>query len=236
VDTNRHAFRVGSQMIIGIGAILLGLIFLFDNLDMIDGRMYIRFWPVILIAAGTIRLVQPRSGGGGRIFNAGLVAVGALILLNNLHITDIGFREIWPLILVAIGTSMILGHAGRSRTTGGDGAPVDANSIVNGFAVLGGFQRSNNSPDFRGGELSAVMGGCEIDLRRAAIAGDEAVLHTFAFWGGIKIKVPDTWSVSVRGFPFLGGFDDKTVQPADPAAKRLVIRGTAVMGGVEIVN
>jgi predicted membrane protein len=235
VDT-KHAFRVSSQMVIGIGAILLGLIFLFDNMDMIDGRLYIRFWPVILIAAGAFRFARPRHEGGGRIFSAGLIVVGAVILLNNLHVTDIGLRELWPLILVAVGASMVFGHAARSRTAGGDGTQADANSVVNGFAVLGGFQRSNNSPDFRGGELNAVMGGCEIDLRRAAIAGNEAVITTFAFWGGIKIKVPDTWSVNLQGFPFLGGFEDKTVQPADPTAKRLVIRGTAVMGGVEIVN
>ena len=82
----------------------------------------------------------------------------------------------------------------------------------------------------------AIMGGCEIDLRQAAIAADEASIDTFAMWGGIKIKVPQTWNVILQGFPFLGGFDDKTVKPSDPSAKRLVIRGTAIMGGVEITN
>jgi hypothetical protein len=44
---NKSMFRVSSQMILGVAAILLGLIFLFDNMDLIDGRMYIRFWPVV---------------------------------------------------------------------------------------------------------------------------------------------------------------------------------------------
>jgi hypothetical protein len=45
-----------------------------------------------------------------------------------------------------------------------------------------------------------------------------------------------TWSISLQGFPFLGGFDDKTAQPKDPAAKRLIVKGSAVMGGVEVTN
>jgi predicted membrane protein len=233
---NKPSFRLSSQAIVGVAAILLGLIFLFDNMDMIDGRAYVRFWPVVLIAVGALRFVQPRHGGGGRLFSVALIAAGIIILLNNLHVTDISFRELWPLVLVLVGASMVFGHTALSRAAAGDGSPADANSVVNGFAVLGGFQRSNNSQDFRGGELTAVMGGCEIDLRRAAIAGNEAVITTFALWGGIKIKVPENWSVNIQGFPFLGGFDDRSVQPADPAAKRLVIRGSAVMGGVEIVN
>jgi predicted membrane protein len=232
----RPPFRVSSQVIVGIAAILLGLIFLFDNMDLIDGRMYIRFWPVILVAAGVLRLAQPRQGGGGRVFSIALVVIGCVLLLNNLHFTDLGFRELWPLILVLIGGSMIYGSTSRARSVAGDGTPGDPASVVNGFAVLGGFQRSNNSRDFRGGELSAVMGGCEVDLRQAVIQEEEAVINTFALWGGIKIKVPHTWSVSVQGFPLLGGFEDKTVQPGDPAAKRLVIKGTAVMGGVEVIN
>jgi predicted membrane protein len=80
------------------------------------------------------------------------------------------------------------------------------------------------------------MGGCEIDLRQASIQGEEAVISTFAMWGGIKIKVPPTWNVIVQGIPFLGGFDDKSAKPADHSAKRLIVKGTAIMGGVEVTN
>lgn len=234
MDTNR-SFRPNGQVIFGIAAIAFGILFLLDNMDVIDARLYTRYWPVFLIVWGVIRLLDPRSGGG-RFFGAALIIVGALLLFRTFGLTELGFHDIWPILLVLIGGSLIWGNRSRVQAMPGDSSPGDANSAVNGFAVLGGFQRANSSQDFRGGELSAIMGGCEVDLRQATIKGDDAVINTFAFWGGIKIKVPTTWSVNLQGVPFLGGFDDKSVQPIDVGAKKLIVRGTAIMGGVEITN
>ena len=68
------------------------------------------------------------------------------------------------------------------------------------MAILGGVNRGNNSRDFRGGDLTAIIGGCEIDLRQAAING-EAAIDMFAMWGGIEMKVPEDWAVASRVTP-----------------------------------
>ena len=101
-------------------------------------------------------------------------------------------------------------------------------------AVLGGFERRVHTQDFRGGEVTAVMGGCSLDMRGASMTG-EAVLHVFAFWGGVTLKVPPDWTVVLQGTPIMGGFEEKTVAPPD-SSKRLVVRGYAIMGGVEVRN
>jgi hypothetical protein len=111
---------------------------------------------------------------------------------------------------------------------------------LNEFAFLGGGERIIRTPDFRGGEVTAIMGGFEIDLRGAGIVGDEAVLEVFTLWGGVEIRVPEDWIVQIQATPILGGISETVTGPAVPAApssgprKRLVIRGTAIMGGVEV--
>jgi hypothetical protein len=67
------------------------------------------------------------------------------------------------------------------------------------------------------------------------MAGDEAVLDVFVFWGGIEVKVPEDWEVVSRGLAILAGFVDNTRHPPS-AQKRLVVTGMAIMGGVEVKN
>jgi hypothetical protein len=119
-----------------------------------------------------------------------------------------------------------------------DSGPVrvsDTHSTMTAVAILGGVSRGNNSRMFRGADLIAIMGGCEIDLRKAAING-EAVIDVFAMWGGIEIRVPEDWTVASQVFPLMGGVEDKTRPPQGATAHRLVLRGFAIMGGVEIKN
>lgn len=232
---SKWRFSLSGQAIIGGAAVLVGIVLLLDNLDVLDARLYLRFWPLILVAIGAVRIAN--SGHrGGRFVGIVLVLIGGVLLVRELGFTYIGFHELWPLVLVVLGLSMLMGGSARGRLRGDAGASSNSRSYVNAFAVLGGVQQSNNSQDFSGGEVSSIMGGCEIDLRGAAIAGEEAVITTFAMWGGIKIKVPVSWNVVVQGIPFLGGFDDKSAKPSDPGVKRLVVRGTAIMGGVEVTN
>ena len=234
MERNRR-FSLSGQAVMGGAAVLIGIFLLLDNLDVLHARLYLRFWPLILVAIGAVRIAN--SGHrGGRFVGLVLILVGGVLLIRELGFTYIGFQELWPLILVVLGLSMLMGGSIRGKIQGDAGASLNSQLFVNAFAVLGGVQQSNNSQDFRGGESSAIMGGCEIDLRQASIAGEEAVISTFAMWGGIKIKVPTAWNVIVQGVPFLGGFDDKSAKPSDPAAKRLVVRGTAIMGGVEVTN
>ena len=92
----------------------------------------------------------------------------------------------------------------------------------------------NASADFQGGQALAVMGGCEVDLRKAAIAQDSAVLDIFAFWGGVVVVVPEEWEVDNRVNAFLGGIEDKT--HGVHSKQRLVLTGTVIMGGAEVKN
>jgi class 3 adenylate cyclase len=81
----------------------------------------------------------------------------------------------------------------------------------------------------------AVMGGCDLDLRRAEIEGPEVEITAVAFWGGVQIIVPEGFDVELRGFSFMGGRSLRLRDvPIVPGSPRIVIRGFAVMGGVEV--
>ena len=95
-------------------------------------------------------------------------------------------------------------------------------------AVMSGVVRRSNTQTFRGADLTAIMGGCEIDLRQASIApGTEAIIDVFAFWGGIDIKVPEDWVVITRAVPLMGGIEDKTHSPGSVPAKTLILRASS---------
>ena len=105
--------------------------------------------------------------------------------------------------------------------------------------ILSHVERHITSKNFKSGTLSAILGGFEIDLSHADIEGEEAVIYADAIFGGGEIRIPDTWHVVIEGNALFGSFMDETRQrPPEAGApvKRLIIRGTAVFGGVSIEN
>lgn len=102
-------------------------------------------------------------------------------------------------------------------------------------AVFSGVDRHISTLDFRGAECTAVFGGCKIDLRDAQIAGREAVLNTYAVFGGVEIRVPEDWEVVDHGIAIFGGVSDERRRPARGAdAKTLVLDGAAIFGGISV--
>jgi hypothetical protein len=259
-------YRITPQLIVGVLIIFVGLIFTLDELGFAPAISYLRFWPMSLIAIGSLKLLQTREGGGafaGLIF----VLVGVWLQAEELNLIRISLRDVWPLALVLFGGYLVWqgltkrdmkpaatnplpfdpfpsGEGNASTPSWSDPSPsrpsvpaaaTDTNSRMNAMAILGGVSRGNNSKAFRGADLLAFMGGCEIDLRKAAING-EATIDLFVMWGGIEIRVPEDWTVVSQIVPLMGGVDDKTRPPQGATEHRLVLRGLAVMGGVEIKN
>lgn len=230
IDMPERTRSIAPQLVIGLLIIVLGLLFTLENLGFIDAHDYLRFWPAGLVAIGLVKLWQGCASGtlSGSIF----VFAGVWLLLESMGIVTISLWNLWPMLFVLVGGSMVWRGLYGRRT---DSNPIDSHSTVSAMAVLAGVNRRSNSTTFRGGDLTAVMGGCQIDLRQAAIEG-EAVIDVFAMWGGIELRVPENWSVSGRVTPILGGYEDKTHPTPGASNQRLLVRGFVIMGGVEIKN
>lgn len=101
-------------------------------------------------------------------------------------------------------------------------------------SIFGAIRKSIVSKTFKGGEITCVMGGAEINFMQADISG-RVVLDVTQVLGGTKLLIPSNWDVQPEMIAILGGIEDKrpinnTISPD----KVLVIRGTSVLGGIEI--
>jgi predicted membrane protein len=222
-----------AQVVFGLMIVVLGVLFTLDNLGVIHAGDYLRYWPAVFVMVGLLKIYHALRNGHGWFGGLVFVGVGTWMLLNGVLYFRVNLRELLPLTLVALGGYMVWrGFGGQRRERVSDG-----HSSFSAMAIMGGVARRSSSQAFQGADLTAVMGGCEIDLRQASIAaGTEAVIEIFAFWGGIDIKVPEDWTVVTQVMPLMGGVDDQTRAPQGAALKRLVIRGILVMGGVVVKN
>jgi predicted membrane protein len=229
---SQPGMRITPQLVLGIAIAVVGLLFTLDNLHVLRAREFLRYWPVVLVAIGIVNIMQARTGAGtigGTIW----IVAGAVLLGNRLGVLDIHVWSLWPLVLVVVG-GRIVWQAVVSNASAERG--LDDRSMVSAIAVMGGFDRRITSDQFRGGELTAFMGGGKLDLREAVPAGGRAVVNVFAMMGGFEIIVPETWNVSVEVTHVMGGVEDKTRGSSNPAAPRLVLRGFTMMGGMDIKN
>jgi predicted membrane protein len=214
----------------GLIIVAIGLVLLLDNLNILDSKYVFRLWPVLLIVFGLKRLNEARHSGAA-ISGVIWTSIGALLLMERFDVIHFSLWALWPLLLIAFGVQMLM----RS-TTGPPGA--EAEESVDSFtssAILGGLKRSNRSQAFRGGSVSVLMGGVELDLSKADMQAGEAVIRVSVMMGGVNIRIPETWSLDCKVTPLLGGVDDKTTPPS-ASSKRLVLQGSVLIGGIEIRN
>ncbi len=81
----------------------------------------------------------------------------------------------------------------------------------------------------------AVMGACDLDLRRAEIEGPEVTISALAFWGEVKITVPEGFDVELRGMSIMGGRKLRLKDmPRIPGSPVIVVRGYSVMGSIDV--
>jgi hypothetical protein len=227
---------VHPRLVIGLAILALGALLALESLNVFHLNIrWSEYWPVILIVLGLSRIFQPgrrKTGGFAMLF------IGGWFLARNLTGYDLD-RFFFPFLLLVVGGSLVLCsfNGRRGRFTGsGPGAGGGAASL-HPFALLGGARAASSSQEFLGGSATALLGSSIVDLRQAAIpAGQEAVLDAVAFWGGVVVLVPETWSVSLQGIPILGSFHDYTQPPPGGSTQHLIVRGMAIMGSVEVRN
>ena len=211
--------------------ILLGVLFLIDNLNILrldTGDLIGTWWPLAIVFLGVVQLLSGR--GTSPIGPLILIGIGAFLQLLTLD--WVGWGVIWPLIIIGVGLTVLF----QGRTRRWPSVTNSEEGSIEVSAIFGGAQRRVTSDDFHGGKLSAVFGGVELDLRDAHLATD-ATIEANVLFGGIEIKVPDEWNVDIQGSPLFGGTEDsrrhRTEQENGPTPT-LRVKTSIIFGGLEI--
>jgi hypothetical protein len=253
-------------LVIGLILAGIGAVLLLQNFGFLPNQDLWDFWPVILIVAGAAR-ASTAFTVTGRVWGGMIALGGVLFLAANLGYIHRNLWEFfWPVILIFAGGVMLIrglernhyldqwksgsGPAGSGPGGSGpvgsgpggvaSGAASDPRSMnmVHEFAIFGGGHRRIDSKEFEGGDAVALFGGIQLDLRMADTKLPEVNIDVTAAFGGVEIRVPETWAVSMRVTSVFGGYDDKTHVPPPGAAKppTLVVTGAVIFGGLAVKN
>jgi hypothetical protein len=226
-----------SKVLVALVVIAAGVLLLANNLVWQRDIHFGDLWPLLFVLAGVSLLGQARQAWQF-LDGAALIALGLLVLESRLHLLpNVRFRfwSLWPLALIYVGLRVLFWKPWTLATVRGD-VDKDRFGVV---AIFGGGEYRFDGQTMRGGEATAIFGGCKLDLRNAEIAGDSMTIQCKAVFGGIEMLVPPHWNVTVQGMPVLGGFDNKAaVRPAANGlpVKTLIVEGTVLLGGIEIKN
>jgi len=216
----------------GLALILLGALFLLDQMGRADfGDLISRWWPLILVAIGLWQLIssnfQELAGG---LF---MIALGAIFQLAKLEILGRNvWHYVWPALIIGLGLWVLLGAFRRSAAARSAGSREEELDV---FAIFAGLNRRIESQSFRGGKATALMGGIELDLTQARLAEPRVGLELTAIMGGIDVRVPRHIRVELHGNPVLGGIENKhSYAPGSETEQTLSLKATAILGGIEV--
>lgn len=214
-----------TRIFAGLGVVLLGGLLLLDSLN-ISGfdNVISTWWPLFVISAGVLVFLNDVRS---YLWALLIVGFGVIYQLKNLGIVDFNPWQIfWPAVIIVVGLSIIFRHSGsRAKLTKQESDDVSA--------ILGGIDHVNKADDYKGGKVTAVLGGVKIDLRKAVIK-NEATLDVFALMGGVELIVPENVVVKSKAAVIMGGIENKAQVAAGKNAPTLYITGDIIMAGVEV--
>ena len=228
----------GQNRTVGFGVlvIVIGFMILLHQLRMIPEQIdHIVFsWQMLLIVLGIYNLFFTQS----RVFGYILVSVGGFFIIPEIFTIPYNFtRNFWPIILIIVGLFIVFRNGFRKRE------PVNMNideadsQFIDEFNVFSGSEKKISMKNFKGGKITSIFGGSEIDLLDSELSSETNAIELFYLFGGSTIKVPNDWVVINKVTAILGGFADKrnVSTPKELAPeKTLILRGFVMFGGGEV--
>ncbi|GAB4296492.1 MAG: hypothetical protein Kow0098_19720 [Ignavibacteriaceae bacterium] len=226
-----------ARLIFGTLLIVLGGLFLLNTIDIIDFNFGKVFHPGFIIAMiGVLLLIKSNKKMAGIV----LLCVGLFLFLDEIF-PWLHYEKdlIWPLLLILLGAFILLRKRidGNKPQTGFGKQRIINEDMIDDVAVFGGGNKSIVSNNFKGGNITAVFGGSEIDLHQCKLSEGDNVIDVVAVFGGTTIIVPQDWNIVIDVFPLFGGFSNKILRQPNVVIdtdRKLIIKGVVIFGGGEV--
>jgi predicted membrane protein len=234
---HEHHFVSSNRAVIGVVLVIAGLFLVMKNTgifpDFIDNIVF--SWPMLLVVIGLVMTLGSSEKTGGII----VMAVGGffmipLIFRETFHM----YNMFWPSIFIIVGIIFIVSRHTWSRGSGPvTSQGVSGDDYIDYVNIFSGGERQVTSRSFKGGKITSIFGGIELDLTKAELQPGDSMIEIACIFGGATLIVPDNWSVSIEVTPVLGGFSDsRKLIPGRTidSSKRLILKGAVIFGGGEI--
>jgi predicted membrane protein len=223
-----------NRIIIGVVLVLVGLFLVMRNSGIFPNFIdhVIFSWPMLLI---TIGLIITLGSSGGKTSGVIIMAVGGFFLIPIIFRETFDINMFWPSIFIIIGIVFIFSK--RRGWNSVSSTPQSSDDYIDFIHIFSGGERQIISENFKGGKVTAVFGGSEIDLTKSKLAPGVSEIELACVFGGTTIIVPDDWNVKIEVTPVLGGFgDSRKLHPGRSidVTRQLVIKGAIVFGGGEV--
>jgi predicted membrane protein len=234
-----------SRVVVSVFLIIAGLLLFLCNLGWLPIHNVWDYWPAIFIVFGIARWIEHRSPSS-QFWAAAMIIFGSLYLCISvgwLHIRSSGGSLPLAILFIALGvaalTKILDSRAPVAQITGAPRSREFDPNVLSDAVIFGSVNRRVESSDFRGGLITSVLGSVELDLRRASIQRERPViLEIVSVLGSVKLRIPESWRVSIVGTPVLGSYEDRTIPQArdDVFRGNLMVSGSCVLGSIEIDN
>ena len=228
---------ISSQLIFGLVIITIGTLLLLDQFGMVNAGDFFQFFPSLFILLGIWQLVN--NGFNHWVGPAIMIGIASVVQLSALGVLESGaVWRLWPLALIAMGASILLRQSdgGSDVVIANGNERKDSRGRFNIFAMFGGAERQMTSQDFRGGDVTVMFGGAEIDLSQSQVINRPAVINTFVMFGGLGITASPDQLIELRATAIFGGAGDNRKQRKQLPDEQpdYIVQGFVMFGGLEI--
>jgi Predicted membrane protein (DUF2154). len=228
-----------TNLIVGIILLVLGFGFLFDQLDIFAFNRiwsYIFSWRTVLVVLGFVFAINRKNRALGII----MMAAGVLFWFLQYSGFYISLGEVLlPLIFIFVGLGLLLRRKDTHEFDFANNVDAVNDSISSDYVreecAFGNRIHKVISNNFKGGDVEAVFGKCDLDLRNATLSNDVVCIDCTAVFGNINIIIPEDWTIKSSVSNVFGAYSDKriTVNNLDPQ-KVLFLKGEAIFGSIEL--